>query len=492
MLKKSNTLIGNTEFKSDDLPAEKYITLPVEYDEKFKLVFENAPLGIALISPSWKIIDANNKFSEILNYSDSDIIGTDIRQITYSADLGTTFQFINKVQTGEIDSYKLRKRYVKSTGELVTVQVHYNAIRNESAELQYSVLMVQDLSAEESRDEELKLLEQSINSISEMVSITDEQDIFIFVNKAFKERYGYSENEILGKKPEILRDSSKNNPVILKNSEEKRWTGELINKTKDGEIFSIILETSNVENNDGEVIGYIGIAKDISEQKKLEENMRQAENFAILGRMTSYLSHEIKTPLTAIKLNIEMLTEKLNGEQAYSQSFQIINKEIKRLEKLLKDVLQFSRERENILYEISLKELLKQVTDLLKPVISKKKISIINNFGPEVIKGDSSEIKTMLHQLIENSIEAIDYNGIIEFRSVKDLNKKLLRIFVRDTGSGIKSSIKIFEPFYTTKQSGTGLGLSIVQKIIKKHHGTISLIFSEPGNTIFQISLPLP
>lgn len=426
-----------------------------------------------------------------MDYPNSDIIGKDIRQITYSEDLGSTLQLINKIQNGELDGYKSKKRYVKSNGDLANVQVTLNTIRDEFRKLLYSVLMVQDLFSEEDSAKKLKFFEHSINNVSDMVSISDRDDKFIFVNKSFKKRYGYSEGDIIGKKSEVLRQCLQKNSEISENANEKRWDGDIINKTKFGEIFPVLCQNLDVKDGKGEIIGHIGITRDVTDQLKIEENMKQSESFVILGRMASYLSHEIKTPLTAIKLNIEMLTEKLKSEKVYSQSFQIINKEIQRLEKLLKDVLQFSKERENLFYDISLNELLHQLIDLLRPVLKKKNISIFNNIGPGLVKGDSSELKTMFHQLIENSIDAIDQDGRIEFRSVSDSSKKMLRIFVRDTGSGIKSSQNIFEPFFTTKQSGTGLGLSIVQKIIKKHQGAISLIFSEPGNTIFQISLPL-
>jgi PAS domain S-box-containing protein len=473
--------------------------------------------------------------------------------------------------------------------------------------------MVQDLSDEESKSEQLKLLGHSINCISEMVSITDNEDKFIFINKAFKDRYGYTEEEIIGQTPKIINTDHVKNQYVLKNAKEKRWTGELINKTKIGEIFPIALETSVVENDSGLAIGFIGVAKDLSQQKKVEEslkklskaveqnpaaimitdrdgyieyvnpkfyeitgysidevigknprflksgnksereyqelwdiilsgnewrgefvnkkkngeifqeyaiispikdssgtithfvgvkeditakkeaeeNLQRSENLATLGRMTSYLSHEIKTPLTAIKLNVEMLMEQLESNNAYEKPFQIIDKEIKRLEKLLKDVLQFSKNKDNILSEISLNELLEQVIDLLNPVLREKKIEIQNNISSERINGDTGELKTLFHQLIENSMDAIEHKGLIEFRSVIDKKTNMHRIFVRDNGCGIKVPKKIFEPFFSTKQSGTGLGLSIVQQIIEKHKGTISLVFSEPGNTIFQVSLPL-
>ncbi len=584
---------------------------PFEYEEKFKLVFEHAPLGIAVIDPFWKIIDANQKLCEILEYSILDITGKDIRQITCSRDLGSTFQMMNKVQNGEMDTYEIKKSYMKSTGELVPVHIHSTAVRNEEGKLIYSILMVQDLSVEEEQNERLRLLGHSIDSISEMVSITDKEDRFIFVNQAFLDKYGYTEREILGKTPAVLSPTPDNPCPYIKGG--SRWKGQLVNVTKAGEKLHIKLETSVVRDIRGEAIGNIGVARDITEKLKAEENLRKlskaveqnpaaiiitdkhgyteyvnprfievtgytseemigntpailksgskspeeyaelwstilagnewkgeftnkkkdgtffqeyaiispiknsegeithfvgvkeditakkeaeeklrrSETLASLGRMTSYLSHEIKSPLTAIKLNIEVLMERMKSEHETSRSFEIINKEIKRLESLLKDVLQFSKQRETIFQKVSPDEILRQVVSLLNPVLESKNIKIINQLSPDPVKGDPGELKTLFHQLIENSIDAIGSEGEIEFLSVLDVNRKMHRIFMRDTGCGITSSKRIFEPFYTSKQTGTGLGLSIVQQIIEKHNGTISLIYSEPGNTIFQVSIPL-
>ena len=224
------------------------------------------------------------------------------------------------------------------------------------------------------------------------------------------------------------------------------------------------------------------IANDITGQLKAEEKTR---------KMMSYFLHEIKSPLTAIKLNLEVLMEQMKNESRNSESFRIINQEINHLDGLLKDGLQFSKKRETFFRRVYPDQILKQVVAVLLPVLDMHKIRIISQVNGDPVKGDPDELKTMFHQLIENSVQAIGREGEIEFLSVLDTKRKMHRIFIRDTGCGIKSAAKIFEPFYTTKQTGTGLGLSIVQKIIENHNGTISLIFSEPGNTIFQVSLPL-
>jgi signal transduction histidine kinase len=157
----------------------------------------------------------------------------------------------------------------------------------------------------------------------------------------------------------------------------------------------------------------------------------------------------------------------------------------------LKDVLHFSRENENNFQAISPKLVIDQTIELLKPTLDEKNIQIQNEVYNYIVKGSLSDLKTMFLQLIENSIDAIGKDGVISFQSISIQEKKVLKIFIRDNGCGVISPERIFDAFYTTKQTGTGLGLTIVRKIISRHKGDIALLVSEPGNTIFEISLPV-
>lgn len=109
-------------------------------------------------------------------------------------------------------------------------------------------------------------------------------------------------------------------------------------------------------------------------------------------------------------------------------------------------------------------------------------INKVSNFR---IKGDYKNLQTVFMHLIENSIESTNGNGIIEVYS--EISGNDYSIFIKDNGCGIKESEKIFQPFYTTKTTGTGLGLTIAYNILKEHHAELSLLKSEPGETIFQI-----
>ena len=255
---------------------------------------------------------------------------------------------------------------------------------------------------------------------------------------------------------------------------------------KEGEILPVEINASLVLDLVGKPEKIVTIMRDISKRKRAEEELRSAEKFAVIGRQAAILAHEIKTPLASIKMNIDMLFNNLSLDENKQKSFRIIQKEMKRLVNLLKNILLFSRELNCVFLPVDLGKLIDNIENLMRPVLDGHKIKLKNNLKEIRIKGDYRNLQTLFLHLLENSIEAMPDGGEIEIYSSRS-NDGFSSIFLRDTGCGITDNIKIFDPFFTTKSSGTGLGLAIVKNIIKQHDGDIKLVSSEKGNTIFEI-----
>ena len=225
--------------------------------------------------------------------------------------------------------------------------------------------------------------------------------------------------------------------------------------------------------------------------KNNTEELIKKEKLAALGKMAAVLAHEIKTPLTSIKMNADIIAETLDLSEEDKEHFEIMKTEINRLNNLVKDVLQFSRQMELDFSEVGLKDLIDNVNNQLSKKLNDKNIILVNNAGNICLEADIDKLRQVFINLIDNSVEAFDNNGIIEVSSAGNKENGLVSIFVKDNGSGIEPELKIFEPFFTTKASGTGLGLSISQKIIEQHHGAFNLVSSKKGETIFEIKLPI-
>ena len=225
--------------------------------------------------------------------------------------------------------------------------------------------------------------------------------------------------------------------------------------------------------------------------KNNTEELVKREKLASLGKMAAVLAHEIKTPLTSIKLNADIIAENLDLSKEDKENFEIMKTEINRLNNLVKDVLQFSRQMELNFSEVKLKDLIDNVQYQLSKKLNDKNIILVNNTENICLEADTDKLKQVFINLIDNSIEAVNQNGLIEISSRRNNEDNSISILVKDNGSGIEPGLNIFEPFFTTKASGTGLGLSISQKIIGQHSGSFNLAASKKGKTIFEIMLPI-
>lgn len=232
--------------------------------------------------------------------------------------------------------------------------------------------------------------------------------------------------------------------------------------------------------------------------KNNTEELVKREKLAALGKMAAVLAHEIKTPLTSIKLNADIIAETLDLGDDDRENFEIMKTEINRLNNLVKDVLQFSRQMELKFSVANLKDLVDDVANQLCNKLEEKNIVLHNHVESILLEVDADKLRQVFINLIDNSIEAflsdrqtISGRGLIEISSQINKAENSISIFVNDNGAGIDPELKIFEPFFTTKASGTGLGLSISQKIIEQHKGEFRLLSSKPGSTIFEIVLPI-
>ena len=256
--------------------------------------------------------------------------------------------------------------------------------------------------------------------------------------------------------------------------------------TKSSDVLAVEINASIVLDLMGKPEKIVTIMRDISKRKKAEAQLQSAEKFAAIGRQAAVLAHEIKTPLASIKMNIDMLFNNIELTDTKQRSVRIIQKEMQRLVKLLKNILLFSRELNFVFLNVDLGKLVYNIESLMQPVLDEHKIIFRNNLHNVKIKGDYRNLQTLFLHLIENSIEAMPDGGEINIYSTIN-NDGSLSVFFKDTGCGISDDIKIFDPFFTTKSSGTGLGLAIVKNIIRQHNGDIKLIKSVKGNTTFEI-----
>ncbi|NIA17556.1 MAG: sensor histidine kinase [Planctomycetes bacterium] len=239
----------------------------------------------------------------------------------------------------------------------------------------------------------------------------------------------------------------------------------------------------------------------ILDNKKTAEDdktaQRRADELEELSKLTGHLAHEIKNPLSTIKVNLKLISEDIDGKDRRAEralrKIAVVQKETGRIEQILNDFLRYIGKTELRIVEADINELIGDMIDFYTPQAQSHLIVIRPGLrrGPLICRVDVDMLKQVVLNLFINAQQAMTDGGELIIRTAKEQN--LAVITISDTGRGIEpqDSDRIFDAYYSTKPAGSGLGLSIAKKVIDAHNGTIR-VDSEPGKgTAFTIKLPL-
>lgn len=222
--------------------------------------------------------------------------------------------------------------------------------------------------------------------------------------------------------------------------------------------------------------------------KATQDKLIQAEKLAVLGRLSAAIAHEIRNPLTSIKILINSLNLK---DESQREDIKVINGEIERINRMINRLLEFSRPGSPQFARVDPNAVLEETLKIAAGEMKACHIELEKDLKPlPSIMADRGQLKQVFLNLILNAIQAMPQGGNLKIRSIPDSD--FVRISIEDSGRGISDDVKVrlFEPFFTTKEDGLGLGLSIVQRIVHDHNGVIEVKDARPKGAIFTVSLP--
>jgi signal transduction histidine kinase len=251
----------------------------------------------------------------------------------------------------------------------------------------------------------------------------------------------------------------------------------------------------------GNVRSVLCIAKDITESKKLENQLVNTEKLASMGTLAAGVAHEINNPIGIILGFVDLLLEKCEKNSQSYQDLKTIERHGLHCKAVVENLLRFARHGEGLYEYCDINEPIRNMMDVVKHSLDMNDIELRLSLAPDLpeVKGDLRQMQQVILNLVNNAAAAMKNGGILWISSALDVNNEKVVVVVRDNGHGIPTEYmdKIFDPFFTTKSEGegTGLGLSVSHGIITKYEGTISCESNtansgnKPKGTTFKITL---
>ena len=321
----------------------------------------------------------------------------------------------------------------------------------------------------------------------------------VFANQAFCRMHGYQPDEVRGQ--DFLRFVDPESRLEVAEVYQKTRQAmsvshlfEYLRLTHEGASFSTEI-TAKTVSYEGKLLD-IGICRDITARVEMERRVGEAERMAYIGRITTSLSHELRNPLSAVKLNLQILKKNHPFTDNNQRRIDIAVTEVMRLEGILKDLLDFAKPLQLQAGACRVNEMLAACLELLAPQFEQKQLTLIQTLAPDLpeLQADSAKLSQAVINLLLNAFDASAQAGRIWVSTQFQVEGSApnIEISITDEGSGIakKQLRQIFDPFFTTKVHGTGLGLTNVKRILDTHGGWLDVASRAPRGTCFRIHLP--
>ena len=366
-----------------------------------------------------------------------------------------------------------------------------------------AIARAQATAAERVANERARALAVALEAMDQPVLIRSRDEIVLYANGAALREYGYAREELIGLPSHVLtvlptvraHDHTREAPredLAASGS----WSGELLLQRKNGSEFPAWLSINNIVNDEGEITASVISTRDLTEERRVAEQLRQSEKLVALGELVAGVAHEVNNPLTGISAFAQLLQEeKLTPDQL--EAAQMIKREADRAVSVIRDLLTFARKTGPRSVPIDMNALIEQTMRLRTYGLRTAGIEMKQELAPSLprVRGDDRQLQQVLLNLVVNAEHALAncQRRVITLRTSAAVGRVIVE--VSDTGQGMSVEVqkRVFEPFFTTKPegAGTGLGLSVSFGIVQTHGGTLTVHSALGAGATFRLTLPV-
>lgn len=494
---------------SERLRAEEALR---ESEHKFATAFRSNPGSISIRRLDTDVyVEVNRGFTDMYGYEPKEALGrtpdslgiwvtrphryAERLRLLRETGMVRDFEFTFRRKNGELGTALNSAEVIELKGEPHVLSISHDITQRKKAE------------------EENSRLATAIEHAAEDIIITDSFGNIVYVNPAFERVTGYSRPEVLGKNPRLLK-SGKHDQHFYRDmwatiSNGKVWTGQLIDRRKDGKIIFGEATISPIIDSSAKIKGYVAVKRDVTEQRQLEAQARQSQKMEALGTLAGGIAHDFNNILTIIMGYAQMAIRRSSDPELKDDLSHIMSGSLRAMD-LIKHILAFSRQTETEYQPVDIRHIVAETMRLIRASFPAT-IEVQIKMTPQrtVVFSDPTQVHQIIMNLCTNALYAMMSTGgtlIVELERV-ELTPEETRplaglsagayvlLMVRDTGPGIPPEIinNIFDPYFTTKSlgEGTGLGLATVHGLVKSHRGAIQVISAPGQGAAFHVFLPI-
>jgi PAS domain S-box-containing protein len=335
--------------------------------------------------------------------------------------------------------------------------------------------------------------EDILKSMTNGVLTTDMKGVAVTLNAMGEKLSGFSASDVVGQNVKDIWGEGVLSSIVsgtLRGEHYFHYETNLIKK--DGSVIPVSTSTTLLRDSKGKSIGVLAVVSDLSEVKELEGKVRQADKLAALGTMAAGMAHEIKNPLSSMKVLSQLMPLKFEEADFRKRFIDIMPREIGRIDRIVESLLGFARAAAPKFQPVELSAIIEENLKFFEDDIERRGIKVVKKFSkvPDVT-ADAGQLGQVFSNLLLNAVQAMPKGGELKI-VIKGVLEGVL-VEVSDTGHGIPEEYlkKLFDPFFTTKHGGTGLGLTIAHSIIDGHKGSIVVDSRAEEGTTFKVSLPV-
>jgi PAS domain S-box-containing protein len=484
-----------------------------ESEEKFRSAFHHAVIGMALVSPDGRFLQVNRSLCDMLGYSEQDMLDLPWQVIAGAEEHESGPKHFRRLLDGQVQVEQVEQRCLHKNGQEVWIQVSTSLLRDANGRPLYLVCQFRDVNQRKQAEQDRALLAAAAEQSVESIVMIDCEGIISYANLAFERTHDCRREDAVGQHFRVFLGDDSAEPLYLalweSLSRGETWHGHISEKDRQGQPRELTTSISPIRDQSGKVIHYVVTQRDVTQERLMERQLRQAQKMEAIGTLAGGIAHDFNNILAAIIGYSEMVLFKIEKGSPIRHNLEQVLRASNRAKELVKQILAFSRQNEQELKPIHVGIIIKEAMKLLRASLPTT-IEIRQQLAARnaLVLADPVQIHQVVMNLCANAAHAMRAGGgVLEVALAEvELDGQAVEhhtdlapghylcLTIKDSGHGMSPEImaRIFDPFFSTKipGEGTGMGLSVVHGIVKAHGGTIEVASELGAGTSFQVYLP--